>query len=150
MATFRDKPYGNFNFLVNFGSGDEGEIEAGFAEVILPEASIEIIEYRSGNEKTSGSRIIPGRVQYENVVLKRGVIGSLSIYEWFNEVRNGGVNSARDVMIKLLNESRSDVVMTWKLANAYPANYRFSKLEAQGKDVLIEKLELAYKHMAIE
>jgi phage tail-like protein len=150
MAIFREKPYGNYNFLVNIGSGDEDGIEAGFAEVILPEASVEIIEYRNGNEKTSESRIIPGRVKYENVVLKRGIIGSLAIYEWFNEVRDGSVNSSRNVTIKLLNENRTDVVITWKLSNAYPANYSFSNLEAQGKKVLIEKLELAYERMVVE
>jgi phage tail-like protein len=49
-----------------------------------------------------------------------------------------------------LNENRTDVVITWKLSNAYPANYSFSNLEAQGKKVLIEKLELAYERMVVE
>ena len=45
--------------------------------------------YRSGNEKESGVRKIPGRARYGNIILKRGVTGGLDLYEWWNETRNG-------------------------------------------------------------
>ena len=53
MAVLRDRPYGNFNFLVDLGSGTDGP-ETGFCEVLMPEACIEVIEYRNGNDKESG------------------------------------------------------------------------------------------------
>ncbi len=61
MATFRERPYANRNFLVDLGTGEEEALQAGFTEIILPEAIVEDIEYRNGNEKTSEARKLPGR-----------------------------------------------------------------------------------------
>jgi phage tail-like protein len=147
MAVQRDRPYGNYNFLVSFG-GDEAQ--GGFAEVILPEVSIDVIEYRSGGDPESAVHKIPGRVKYTNAVLKRGVAGALNLYQWVNDVRNGNINAFRHVVIQLQNEDHTGIVWTWHLLRAWPARYRFSPLDAQGKDVLVEILELAVERLEIE
>jgi phage tail-like protein len=149
MAVLRDRPYGNFNFLVDFGSGVEGS-EAGFSEVLMPEASIDVIEYRNGNDKESGVRKIPGRAHYGNVTLKRGVIGSLNLYQWFNQIRDGDANGYRTVVIQLQNEDHTQIVMTWKLLRAWPARYKSPDLNGKGQDVAMEELELAYERLEIE
>lgn len=150
MAVMRDKPYSNYNFLVDIGTGNTAGATAGFSEVILPPATLDVIEYRAGNDKESGVRKIPGRVHYGNVILKRGVIGSLDLYEWWNEVRNGNVNSARTVTVQLQNEDHTEVVLVWKFFRAWPMRYQFSPLDACGKETLIEILELAFERMEME
>lgn len=150
MATLRDRPYGNYNFLVDLGTGDSAGVQAGFSEVILPDAWMDVIEYRTGNERESGVRKIPGRVHYGNVALKRGVIGSLDLYKWWNDVRNGDVSALRTVSISLQTEDRTEIALTWKLLRAWPVRYTFSSLDAQGKAVLVELLELAFERMEIE
>src|SRR5262245_47797523 len=123
MAVLRDRPYGNFNFLVDLGSGPDGP-EAGLCEVLMPEACIEVIEYRNGNDQESGVRKIPGRGHYGNVILKRGVMGSLNLYQWFSQIRDGDANGYRTVLIHLQNEDRSQVVMSWKLLRSWPTRYK--------------------------
>jgi len=150
MAIVRERPYGNYNFLVDLGTGDSAGIQAGFSEVVLPDAWVDIIEYRTGNERESGVRKIPGRVHYGNVVLKRGAIGSLDLYTWWNNVRNGDVSAFRTVSISLQTEDRTEIVLTWKLLRAWPVRYAFSSLDAQGKVTLVEMLELAFERMEIE
>jgi phage tail-like protein len=150
MAIVRDTPYGNYNFLVDIGVGEPGSVQAGFAEVVLPEGVIDVIEYRNGNEKESGTRKIPGRVQYANAVLKRGAIGSLDLYQWFDQLRNGDIAARRNVAIHLLNEDRSAAVLTWKLLRAFPARYAFSNLDGRGQEPLLEILELAYERFEME
>ena len=150
MAVMRDKPYSNYNYLVDLGTGDPSGPLAAFSEVILPPATIDVIEYRAGNEKESGTRKIPGRVHYGNLVLKRGVIGSLDLYQWWNDVRNGNVNSARNVTVQLQNEDHTEIVMSWRFFRAWPVRYQFSPLEGEGKDTLIEILELAVERMEME
>lgn len=146
MAVTRDRPYSNFNFLVDLGAG---AVE-GFSEVILPASSIEVIQYRNGTEKESGVRKIPGRAHYDNVIFKRGVIGNLNLYQWWNQVRNGDTNSHRTVTVQLQNEEHTDIVLTWKFLRAWPTRYEFSPLNGQGKDTLIETLELAFERMEME
>jgi phage tail-like protein len=150
MAMQRERPYGNYTYLVDLGTGNVEGPEAGFAEVLLPEATIDVIEYRNGNEKESGVRKIPGRVHYSNFVLKRGVIGTLDLYQWWNQVRNGDINAYRTVVIQLQNEDRSSIVLTWKLLRAWPVRYKFSSLDAKGKEAMLELLELAFERLEME
>ena len=92
----------------------------------------------------------PGRAHYSNATLKRGVAGALNLYQWINDVRNGNVRAARTVTIQLQTEDRTDIVWTWRLLRAWPVKYRFTNLEAKGKDVLIETLELSVERVEVE
>ena len=150
MVVLRDQPYGNYNFLVDLGDGNIEGSQAGFCEVHMPEAEVEIIEYRTGNARESGVTKLPGRARYGNVILKRGVIGSLNLYQWWNEVRNGNVNARRTVTIQLQNEDRTEIVMTWKLLRAWFVKYTGPSLNGKGSDVAIETLELAFERLEVE
>jgi phage tail-like protein len=148
MAVSRNLPYGNQHFLVDLGTGTEVP-QAAFSQVILPDISIDVIDYRTGSSKESGVQKIAGLARYENAVLRRGVIGSLDLYAWINQVRNGDANARRTVRIFLLAEDRT-VVLTWILLRAWPAKYSFGELDAKGTDVAIEELVLAYERMEME
>ena len=89
MAVFRDRPYSATNFLVDLGTGDTDGPDAGSVEVIFPEARLQVTEYRNGNEKENQSRKLQTLTQYGNLILRRGAIGSLTWYRWWNDVRNG-------------------------------------------------------------
>jgi phage tail-like protein len=150
MSVERETPYPEYNFLVFLGVDDPQAVRAGFMEVILPEITVQVIEYRLGNDRQSQTHKLPGRASYGDLVLKRGVIGALDLYEWLAQVVSGNSNSRRNVEIQLLNEDRSEVVLTWKLRNAWPKKYQFSGLDAQGQSVMIETLILAIESMEIE
>ena len=150
MATLRDRPYSNFNFLVDLGTGNTDGPEAGFEEVILPEVWLDVIEYRNGNEKENSVRKLTGVDHCGNVVLKRGVIGSLNLYQWYNDIRNGNQNALRTVTIQLQNEDHTAVVQTWNLLRARAVRLRWGPLQAKGKDVAVEYLELACERLEME
>jgi len=150
MAISRETPYLNNNFIVDLGTGDPEGMLSGFTEVQLPRTCIEVVEYRNGNERRNVSRKLASNVYHENIILKRGCTGSLDLYEWWNLTRNGSSNIYRTVLIKLLNEDNSEVVMEWKLLNAFPVSYEFLPLNAQDDEVLIESIELAFERMEVE
>ena len=79
MAVLRDTPYGEFNFLVDLGTGDTSGPEAGFQECSAIGMEIAVAEYRNGNDKTNAVRKITGLNKVADVTLKRGVIGSLNL-----------------------------------------------------------------------
>ena len=139
MPVQRDNPYANFNFLVEI----DGVASAGFAEADLPGGRIETIEYREGGDKASGARKLPGRVSYENVVLRRGLSGRTDLYDWWRAVRDGAPDR-RNAAIVLLDEARSPV-QRWLLRDAWPTRYAFSRLDGLGNEIAIEILELAYE-----
>jgi len=111
MAIERNDPYGAFNFVVEI----DGEAHAGFQEVSGLGVAIDVIEYRNGNEPTT--RKLPGRHRYQDAVLRRGVIGSLDLFKWIDDVRRGAPLKARGVSIVLLDEGLREVAR-WNLTRA--------------------------------
>lgn len=149
MTVMRDTPYRNFNFLVDLGDGAEGA-QAGFTEVSGLSMTVDVIEYRVGNAKESGAAKLPGRAHYGDVVLKRGIIGSLNLYQWIDQVRNGDQNARRTVTIRLLSEDGTEVVTTWKLLRAWPSRFAAASLVAGSHDVAIEELVLTHERLELE
>ena len=150
MAQQRNNPYLGYNFLVDLGTGETDSIQAGFTEVLLPELSVDVVEYRSGNDRFSVPRKLPGLTRYSSLILKRGLIGSLDLYEWVQQVKNGSPDAYRSVKVSLLSEDRSAVVMTWSFSQAFPVQYKFSALKADETQVLVEILELSIQDMRLE
>ena len=150
MAVFRDHPYPAANFLVNFGGADPYAVQAGVIEVTLPEARIQVTEYREGNDKENDPHKVTSQAEYTNLVLKRASHGSLDWYTWWNDVRNGDQASMRTVTVQLLNEDHSQVVLTWKLLRARPVTQRFAPLIAHDNSAVIETLELAFERLEME
>jgi phage tail-like protein len=150
MAVIRERPYPGFNFLVDLGTGSTDGAQAAFEEVIFPEVSVELVEYRGGNEKENSPRKLTTLEHSTNLILKRGAIGALDMYQWWNQVRNGDQLALRNVVIQLLNEDHTGVVLTWKFIRARPAKLRFSNLEARTKNTLVEYLEIAFERMEME
>lgn len=148
MATLRNEPYGRFNFLVEWEGLDGQSVQGGFTEVSGLDAEICMTEYRAGNDRSNTTRKIPGMTHYANVHLKRGLIGSTDLFDWFKEISNG-LNSTKKVTITLLNEER-EAVYRWLLLNAKPVSYRGARLEATQCAVAIEELVLTHEGLQVE
>jgi phage tail-like protein len=150
MAVQRDRPYVQFNFLVDLGTGDPGGPDGGFHEVTNLGSSVEVIEYRTGNSKENAPIKLTGLNRASDVTLRRGMIGSLALFQWFDQVRSGDQNALRTVTISLQTEDRTGVAMTWRLVRARPIAHRTGQLDALGNDVAIEELVLAYERLELE
>jgi phage tail-like protein len=150
MAVDRDRPYTQFNFLVDLGTGDTAGPHAGFQEVSGLESSVDVIEYRNGNYKENAPIKLAGLNRVADVTLRRGLIGSLNLYQWFDEIRNGNQGALRNVVIQLQSEDHTAVVMTWKLLRARIVKHTSGPFNAKGTDVAMEELILAYERLEIE
>src|SRR5256885_5496392 len=147
MAVLRERPYVQFNFLVDLGDGKTDGPDAGFQECSGIGMEVTVAEYRNGNEKENSVRKINGLNKATDVTMKRGVIGSLTLYQWLNQIRNGDQNSLRTIIIQLQNEDHTAVVQTWKLLRARITKHTSGPLSAKGTDVAMEELVLAYERL---
>jgi len=150
MATPRERPYVQFNFLVNLGDGVTEGPKAGFQEVSGIGMEVTVSEYRAGNAKENSVMKITGMNKSTDVTMKRGVIGSLDLYEWLNQIRNGDQNSKRTVTIQLQNEDHTAIVQTWKLLRACIIKHTSGPMNAKGTDVAMEELVIAYERLEME
>lgn len=150
MAVQRERPYVQFNFLVDLGTGNTDGPDAGFQEISNIGMEVTVAEYRNGNEKENSVRKITGMNKATDVTMKRGVIGSLTLYNWLNQIRNGDQNALRNIVIQLQNEDHTAVVQTWKLIRARIIKHVSGPLNAKGTDVAMEELTIAYERLEME
>lgn len=148
MPVQRDNPYGAFNFLVSLGgdqgSGDEGQVVGGFSDVSGLGFEVQFADYRNGNEKVNTVRKVQNTFTVEDVVLKRGLIGSADLFAWVKSVREGDID-ARVVTVTLLDEARN-AVGTWKLQSAQPKKWSGPTLAAGGgTELAMEELTLVHE-----
>ncbi len=152
MAELRERPYVQFNFLVDLGTGNTDAVIAGFQECSGIGMEVTVSEYRPGNRKENSVMKITGMNKSTDITLKRGVIGSLDLYEWLNAIRDGE-NTGRvlkTVVIKLQNEDHTKTVLTWNLQNARIIKATFGPFNAKGTDVAMEEMVLAYERLTME
>ena len=155
MAVYRDNPYGAFNFLVALGGepgdGSEGSIVGGFSDASGLDTEIHYSEYRNGNDRVNTSRKVPATHKLADVTLKRGLVGSLDLFNWMKGVRDGnrdGNADPRTVTIILLDEARREVAR-WTLRRAQPKKWTGPTLAAKGGgEVAME--EISFVHEGIE
>ena len=150
MAVLRERPYVQFNFLVDLGTGNTDGPEAGFQEVSGIGMEVTVSEYRTGNARENSVMKITGMNKSTDVTLKRGVIGSLNLYNWLHDIRNGNQSALRTVTVQMQNEDHSAVVLTWKLMRARIIKHTSGPLNAKGGDVAMEELVLAYERLEME
>lgn len=141
MAQLRERPYGNANFLVDFGNGQADTLVGGFSEVIFPwfEAvpAAGMAPAGADTEADSANRL----------VLKRGFMGSLDLYAWWHRAREGRAPKRKTLQVKLLSEDHESVVATWRFSGVRPVSLAYSPLQANGGGLLIETVEFVFERM---
>ena len=150
MAIQRERPYPPFNFLVDLGDGNTEGPDAGFMEVGAIGMEAAVIEYRNGNSKENNVMKLTGLTKVSDVTLKRGVIGSLRLYQWLDQIRNGDQNALRTVTVQLMSEDHAAVVQTWKLLRARIVKHTSGPFNAKANEVAIEEMVLAYERLEME
>jgi phage tail-like protein len=134
----REDPLKNFRFRVEI----DGLQLAGFSEVQIGPTTVDVIEYREGNEPTH-VRKLAGLHKYGSITLKRGVTVSLELFDWHKQILAGQTANARKtVVIHVLDESGADRGR-WVVREAWPIKYDPTDLNAKGNEVFVETLELA-------
>ena len=128
-------PVGNYNFLVEI----EGVSAGAFSEVSGLDLTTEVIEYRSGSD--TAVRKLPGLHKVNNITLKRGIIKSDALWQWYKTVLDGQARRSA-ASIVLLDEKREEYAR-WNLYEAWPCKYAGPHLNASGNEVAIEELVLA-------
>jgi phage tail-like protein len=141
MAHRNDDPYTGFGFVVEI----DGIVTAAFKEVSGLGASIDVVEYRSGADPTSGVRKLPGLRKFSNVTLKRGIVTDLQLWQWIASEPP----DRRNVAILMLDEERS-TILRFLLHDAWPCRWEGPVLNATGSAVALETLELTHERLDVE
>jgi phage tail-like protein len=151
VAIQRNDPYSSFNFLVQFGASDATSVLAGFQEVSGMNIEVTSAEYRACNSPVNHPVKVNGVYKVGDVTFKRGLIGSLDLYQWIDGIRTGNHTLLNPVRVQLQDEAHNGPVFTITLINARPIRYTAPTFNAKtGTEVAIEELVLSIEDMTIE
>lgn len=137
-GVFND-PYRAYNFKLLI----QGVTEGHFTSCSNMAIKVDAVEYREGGTNQVVHRL-PGRVEYEPIVLRYGLTASMELWTWMMSAVKGKVER-KNVSIVLLDSDGATEVLRWDLVNAWPNMWRGAPLEAMSHEAAIEELTLVFE-----
>jgi phage tail-like protein len=118
-----------------------GVTEGVFQEITGLGLKREVFTYKEGGVNDREYNF-PVRVKSTNVVLKRGLVYSDELWQWFNRGLYDNRVDRRDVTIHMYAHGDTRPVVTWHLQQAYPISWVGPQLGADKSTITFESLEL--------
>ncbi|MBE9050737.1 phage tail protein [Nostocales cyanobacterium LEGE 11386] len=90
---------------------------------------------------------IPGSVTYSNLVLRRGLTISMTMWNWLANVQEGNWGEQRrDGSLVIYNQAAEEKFRL-EFKNAWPNSYTISDVQAAGSDHEIEEIEVVVEEL---
>src|SRR3712207_217029 len=143
----RFDPYKNFKFRVKW----DGRYVAGVSKVGALKRTTEVVKHREGGDPSS-SRKSPGRTEYEDITLERGVTHDTEFEKWANKVWNYGSKPGsevsledfrKNITLEVYNET-GQLAISYNIYRCWVSEYQaMPELDANANAVAIQTLKLA-------
>ena len=134
-----------FHFKVSFIDFEGSNIEAKFQDVSGIQAELETEDIREGGVNNYVQKL-PKSAKFQNLVLKRALHALPShIVKWAENAIYNFDFSTHQIVVSLLNEE-NEPIKNWNFIDAYPVKIQISDLSSKENSLVIETLEMAYKH----
>lgn len=140
----REDPLVGYHFSIDL----QGVIKGYFTECTGLGSEHETIDHKVVNEK--GQEVvmkIPGRLKWENIVLKRGITSNMDVWKWRKQVEDGGVKDARKNGSIVMYDQELKEVARWNFQNAWPIKVSGPQPKADSNELGVEELTLAHEYI---
>ena len=147
VDTSREDPLVGFHFAIDV----QGAVTGYFTECSGLGSENEIIEHKVVNE--AGVEVVvkqPGRLKWQDIVLKRGITSNMDVWEWRKMVEDGDVVGARqNGSITMFDQALTEVAR-WNFENAWPLKVTGPSVKSDDNSVGIEELTIAHEYIVRE
>ncbi len=127
--------------------GADVPVDAGFKECSGLEGTLQVEPYPEGGRNDTTLQFA-GRMEWSHITLTKGAGTSAAMWDWYKSFI-AGRGKRRDGLIVLHNDLRQPV-LTWKFKRGLPVRWSGPTLDAQGRDVAIETLEIAHEGLTVQ
>jgi phage tail-like protein len=148
----RMDPVLSYNFLITFVdstsvlttvvSAIQHIALGGFSECSGLETSQKIEEYNEGGRNSEVLKF-PGRVSWNNIVLRHGIPSNTDLWDWYYSFVEGR-GRRRDGVIVLQNDLHLPVNI-WNFKRGLPAKWTGPSMNATQNNIAIEAIEIAHE-----
>src|SRR5258708_23361587 len=124
----------------------QGQVTGAFRECEGLGSANEVGEYKaSGAKGEYGVKKVPGRLVWNNIVLRRGITDSMDMWKWRKLIEQGNVESARKNGTVTMYNTQGTAVAKWNFVNAWPSRITGPSVNAGENGVAIEELEITHE-----
>jgi phage tail-like protein len=124
----------------------QGQVVGAFRECDGLGSSNEVVEYKASGQK--GEYVVkkvPGRLTWNNIVLRRGITDSMDMWQWRKLIEQGKVETARKNGSITMYDTTGTAIARWNFTNAWPSRITGPSANASENSVGIEELELTHE-----
>ena len=140
----RTDPLASFHYGIEI----KGVINGFFTECTGLGSEHEVIKHKVIDEKGHETLMkVPGRMKWENVVLKRGITQNMDIWDWRKKVEDGNVKDARMNGSVIMFDSTLKEVARWNFENAWPVKVTGPKVKSDDNEIGVEELTIVHEGM---
>ncbi len=132
-------PYASYRFRVQIRDIDVAE----FSECTGLEMTVKTDEIREGGQNGFVHRL-PGRVEYGNLILRRGYAMSNELFDWLVASVSQRRPLTKQPVTVVLVDQGGQSVMQWTFLDAYPVKWSGPSFRAGDNAIALETLELAH------
>jgi phage tail-like protein len=134
-----------FGLLIE-GNAAVNQAASYFTEVSGIGSEHDVIENKvvddTGHEKV---QMIPGRIKWNQITLKRGITSDVQIWEWRKLVEDGKIVDARTNCSIVAYDRDYQVVAQWDFENAWPAKVSGPEFKADSSDFGVEEMTIVHE-----
>lgn len=144
MATRSTDPLVGFSFSLDV----QGTVAGYFQEISGLGSENEIVENKVVTE--TGIQVIqklPGRLKFTDVTLKRGVTGSMDIWDWRKKVELGDIGGARKNATITMYDQALAPVAKWNLVRCWPTKVSGPSMNSETSGAAIEEVSITFEEM---
>lgn len=137
----------SFYFKAEFDLPDATSSDVKFMEASGMSREVENITVAEGGENRFLHKL-PGRANYPNLILKRGLMMDTALRDWFHDAIYDFDIKPITVWLKLLNQEGLPL-QTFTFYKAWPKKWSISDFKSTSSDLVIESVELCYQYFEI-
>lgn len=106
----------------------------------------EVIEHKviGTNGKAEAVQVLPGRLKWTPISLKRGITSTLDIWDWRQLVVDGKMTDARKAASIIAYSADGTAVAKWDMSNAWPSKVTGPEFDSASGNVMFEEVTIVF------
>lgn len=109
-----------------------------------------VVSQKVMTDKGEAEIKMPGRLEWGDITVKRGLTGDMGFWEWRDLVVNGDMDTARqNCTITMLDRNYNQIV-TWNLNNAWPSKMSGISISTDSNDFVVEEMVITHEGITRE
>jgi phage tail-like protein len=127
----------------------DGLYESAFIECSGIKATRDVLEVKEGGVN-SYTHKLPGRTSFGNITLRKGIMFSTKLWEWYIEGLSDAKVTRRDITVVQYSSYFNMPARWYNIKNAFPVEWDVSSMRSDSSTFAVESLTLAFETLEAE